>query len=110
MKQFQTETIVLDKKGNFSSISKMNLFDTYNDYQIKIIYEQFTYKKHITLELNKYGYIYTLKHSLYDDMFYISNDTDIKHIYYDDVLSYVDNNYHKIMNFYKKLIIYKNGI
>lgn len=110
MERFKNEIIVIDKKGNFSSINKMNIFDNKYKYQINMTYEQFKYEKHITLEVNKYGYIYTLKHSPLKNQFDVFNSTDFKRIYYYDVLSYINDNYDKIMNFYKILTIYRFGI
>ena len=56
MGRFQSNKIILNKKGNYCSINKMNIFDSYNDYQIEIVYYKYTYKKHIILEINKYRY------------------------------------------------------
>jgi len=110
MSQFQNKILIIDKKGNFSSINKMNLFDNKYKYQINITYEQFKYEKHIILEVNKYGYIYALNHSSLKNKFYIFNSTDLKRIYYYDILSYINENYNTIMNFYKILTIYRFGI
>lgn len=110
MGRFQSNKIIVNKKGNFCSINKMNIFDSYSDYQIEIIYEKYTYKKHITLEINKYRYTYVLKHSLYDNIFYIESDNDKKHIYYDEIKNYVEKNYNKIMDYYKILVTYQSGL
>ena len=110
MGRFQSNKIIINKKGNFCSINKMNIFDSYNDYQIEIVYYKYTYKKHIILEINKYRYIYVLKHSLYDNTFYIETDNDKKHIYYDEIKNYVEKNYNKIMDYYRMLVTYQSGL
>ncbi len=104
MGRFQINKIIVNKKGNFCSINKMNIFDSYNDYQIEIVYEKYTYKKHITLEINN---TCVLKHSLCDNIFYIESDNDKK---YDEIKNYVEKNYNKIMDYYRMLVTYQSGL
>ena len=78
--------------------------------KIEIVYEKFTYKKHITLKINKYRYTYVLKHSLDGNIFYIDSVNDKKHIYYDEIKNYVEKNYNKIMDYYRMLVTYQSGL